>query len=539
MVGSRFIFPNARMKRVISPLGLIVLLGAALRLWFLFASQWMVEGDEAAVGLQALHLLRGEWTIFYPGQAYLGNLESYLTAVVFAVVGPSRYALKVVPFIFSLVFIALSCKVGKVVFDDERAGLLAALLAALAPIYLAMWSLKARGGYIEVLVYSQLAWLWLHRALYPANGTSARVMALGAGFVAGYAVWMNPVILVVFAPLALVYGIILLSRLLRVATWRAAATIIGLGMAGAIVSLLPLLLYKFAYGGAALLEATQMPPVGSRADIIANIWQYFWRDGLPTVIGLRQPKGGPFAPDWRVIAVPVYALALLALVPRARRSAGDAVLLLMALVAFPIFAYGSMTRGNFAVIIPDSGLLTRYLVPLGLLFALAAARLLASVRPMLAAAGCAVLIAVNLASAAAVDPVALARNEFANQPLPASYDDVIAALREQGVSRVYTNHWIGYMITLESREAILTYDYNDTQFDMDRFPDYSRAVQSASNTALVVFNPHYEPNPIDEQLQAMGVAYDRRELPSFMIYSAMRPAVKPAALERVLQWPYY
>ncbi len=539
MVGSRFVFRARRMKRLVSPLTLIVLVGALLRLWFLFASQWMVEGDEAAVGLQALHLLRGEWTIFYPGQTYLGNFESYLTAAVFAVSGPSRYALKVVPFVFSLLFIALSYELGNVVFNDKRAGLLAALFAALAPIYLTMWSLKARGGYIEALVYAQLAWLWLHRAVYPADNVSPRRMALGAGVVIGYGLWMNPITLYLFGPLALVYGGILLARLARGATWRAAASVIGLGIVGAVLSLLPLLLHKLAYGGATLAVTADMAPVGSQADIVAQIWQYLWHDGLPTVIGLRAPKSGPFTLDWRVIAVPVYALALLALAPRARRSAGDAVLLLMTLAAFPIFAYGSMTRGNFAVIIPDSGLLTRYLVPLGLLFALAAARLLGRIRPALAAAGCAVLIAVNLASAAAVDPVALARNEFANQPLPASYDDVIAALREQGTTRVYTNHWIGYLLTLESREAILTYDYNDTQFQMDRFPDYSRAVLAAPNTALVVFNPHYEPNPIDAQLRQMGVSYQKRELPSFIIYFDMQPPIKPAALDRVLQWPYY
>ena len=71
-------------------LSLILLAGCLLRLYYLNASRWLVEGDEAAVGLQALQILRGEHPIFYPGQAYLGNLESYLVAAVFALTGDSQ-----------------------------------------------------------------------------------------------------------------------------------------------------------------------------------------------------------------------------------------------------------------------------------------------------------------------------------------------------------------------------------------------------------------------------------------------------------------
>ncbi|MBI5876220.1 MAG: glycosyltransferase family 39 protein [Chloroflexi bacterium] len=526
------------MKRFLSPLALIVLLGALLRLAFLFASQWMVEGDEAAVGLQALHILRGQFAIFYPGQAYLGNLESYLTAVVFAVTSPSRYALKIVPFAYALASIALSYALGRVVFRDERTGLFAALLTAVAPVFALMWSLKARGGYVEALVYVQLAWLWLHRAAYPEPQTRRTRTALGAGVIAGYGLWMNPIALYFLAPLAIVYGGIMLARIARRATRRDALGLAALIVAGAAVGLLPMALFRLAYGDAAFGIVSNLPPRQSWPDIIDQAWQYFWRDGLTALAGLRGPKDKPWSPDWRLIVTPLYAVALLALIPRTRKSAGDAVLLLAALLALPVFAFGALTGGNFAAIIPDSGLLTRYLLPLGLLSALALARLFAANR-ILAAIGLALLLAVNLFSAVSTDTVALARNEFANQPLPASYDDLIADLNARGIRHVYTNHWIGYLLTLESRETILTHDYSDAEFQMDRFPDYSRAVLASPNSALVVFNPHYEPNPIDAQLRQMNVAYRKSDLASFIVYYDMQPFIKPAALDRVLQWPYY
>jgi len=540
MVASRVVFLPAMttLKRFAGPLAAIVLLGALLRLGFLAASGWMVEGDEAAVGLQALHILRGQLAIFYPGQAYLGNLESYLTAVVFAVAGPSRYALKVAPFAFALASIALSDTLGRVVFGDRRTGLFAALLTAVAPAFALLWSVKARGGYGEAVVYAQMAWLWLHRAAYPDARTRRGRMALGAGVIAGYGLWLNPITLYVLAPLALVYGAALPARLVRAPLRGDTLRLLGLLIAGVFAGLLPIALYRLAYGNAALGIVSNLPPLKSWPDIIGQSWLYFWRDGLPALTGLRVPKDKPWLPDWRLIAAPVYAVAVLALLPCARRSAGDTVLLLCALLAFPVFAFGTLSGGNFAAIIPDSGLLTRYLLPLGLLLALALARLCAPHRRA-GLTAVALLLVVNLFSLFSADAVALSRNEFANQPLPASTDDLIAELNARGIRHVYTNHWIGYVLTLESRESILTHDYTDTEFGMDRFPDYSRAVLAAPRTALVVFNPHYEPNPIDALLREMNVAYSKSDLPSFILYYDMQPFVKPAALDRVLQWPYY
>ena len=60
--------------------------------------------------------------------------------------------------------------------------------------------------------------------------------------------------------------------------------------------------------------------------------------------------------------------------------------------------------------------------------------------------------------------------------------------------------FLGYVLTLESRERVVSYDYTDTKYDSDRFPAYSRMVQAADNPALVVFNPQHEPNPIDARL---------------------------------------
>ncbi|MEP7198865.1 MAG: hypothetical protein ABI874_03515 [Chloroflexota bacterium] len=526
---------------------IIVCLGTFIRLAFLAASQMMIEGDEAAVGLQALHILRGERPIFYPGQAYLGNFESYITAAVFAIGGASRLTLKLVPLIFALVFIYLCFRIGVEIFHDERIGLFAALAAAAPPVYVVMWSVKARGGYIEALVLAQLAWLWINRWAFSSplspvgqgdkgdKGERSRTLrGLIAGLISGYAIWMNPITLYVFAPL----GIVLTAHALgHWRDWRNGVMPIVAVLLGALIGLLPFILFRIAYGDAAFGVVTNnVPPQSAWRDLVEQVWQYFWRDSIPTLLGLRGPKDKPFALDWRVIVTPIYLVALMWLVRIARASHGAVVLLLMLLVVFPIFAVGALAGGNFAAIIPDSGLLTRYLLPLTIVCALALAVLLTALPTRLRALALVVVLGVNVWTTISADAVALSRNEFANQPLPAINAELIAFLDQANLQHIFTNHWIGYPLMFDTRERILTFDYAAP--DLDRFPDASAQVRAARNAALVVFNPHYEPNPIDAKLKQLGISFKKQELADFIVYYAFDRPFDPISLDDVLQWPY-
>lgn len=527
-------------------LALIILLGAAVRLYFLFASQWMIEADEAAVGLQALHILRGERPIFFPGQAYLGNFESYLVAGAFALFDVSPYTLKFVPFAFGLIFIFLSFQIGKEIFQNERVGFLAALVAALAPVYFVMWSMKARGGFIEALVLAQLALLWFHRwlrpPLPPSTGAGLRVGAprwlpgLIFGLIAGYAVWTNPLVVYMLAPL----GVVLCARaLLNLRGWRHALVSIVTATLGGLFGLLPFILFRLANGRELFRRVEHdVPPTGAWRDLVQKVWQYFWQDGLPTLLGLRVPRQA-FEPDWRLIVVPLYVLALLWLIWQARQNHSAAALALMIAFSFPLFAFGSITGGNFAVIIPDSGLLTRYLLPLYILLTQALGLLFAALLSVLRWGALAILLAINLWSVFSADAVALSRNEFSNQPLPADQSELLTFLAQAKLRYVYTSHWIGFPLMLESREQIITLDYPDIKFEMDRFPDYRAAVEAAPNPALVVFNPHYEPNPLDARLKQLQYTYAKTELQHFIVYYNFKPRLNIASIEDTFQWPYY
>ncbi len=145
--------------------------------------------DEGIVGLMGKHILSGrELPIFFYGQHYLGALEAYLAAAVFAFLGPGFFQLRLVPFLFSLLIPGLVYRFTYLHYSVAAARW-ATTIALLAPVYYLQWNLKARGGFVEhialVLVFMLLFWrFYLHHDRRPG-------LAFALGVAAGIAVWVN------------------------------------------------------------------------------------------------------------------------------------------------------------------------------------------------------------------------------------------------------------------------------------------------------------------------------------------------------------
>ena len=85
-----------------------------------------VNSDAAVVGLQAIHILRGEWSWFLWEAGYQSSLDSVLTAGAFAIFGISPLVLSLVPLVGYLIAIGLAFTV-----LNRRLGLLAAAFGVL------------------------------------------------------------------------------------------------------------------------------------------------------------------------------------------------------------------------------------------------------------------------------------------------------------------------------------------------------------------------------------------------------------------------
>ncbi len=522
----------------------IILLGIALRLYLLFSSQVIIEADEALVGLQAFGILRGERPIFYPGQTYGGSLESYLVAAVFRLLGTSALTLKLIPFLFSTLFIFMTYQLAKEIYNPE-VGLLSALFVALCPLLLTAFSLKTWGGYSQTLVLGNLALILLQRILSrQAQDKGVWKTTLGLGFLSGLGLWVNPQYFYYLGPVIL----LLLARAKRVGLVGWAAFAAGCPLGG-----LPLLLANLSRSQSttANLILEEFVPAQSFLPSLKAAVSYFITDALPTLWGLR-PIKGEMVVTAAFVVIPLYLAATLLSLWLVGQDLGarrynPAIVLAVTLILAPlVFILASLTKGNFTVIIPDSGILARYLMPFYSVVPVLLAAFIWQLRSFgrpLAVSLVALVLAVNLWSNLSVDPVDTMRCVFENVPLPASNKALIDFLDSEGIRYVYTNHWIGFRLMFETQERVVTFDYTDILYKMDRIPRYGHQVEAAEvPPAYILFNPGWKQMPpLEKKLQKLGLNYEKKAFPplEYIVYYRLSRKVHPSEVIETLVWPYY
>lgn len=186
-----------------APLVLAIALSLLARITLLIRTHAMIDGDEALVGIQAQHILQGARPVYFYGQAYMGSLEAYLVAGVFAIFGSSAWALRAVPIALSIPLVYLTWRLALALLPKDArttplfAGL-TALVAAVPPIYDAVAQMRAWGGQIEVyiitlaLLLSTVELAERMRACAPPFELARRWAIWG--LLAGLGFWINPLI---------------------------------------------------------------------------------------------------------------------------------------------------------------------------------------------------------------------------------------------------------------------------------------------------------------------------------------------------------
>jgi hypothetical protein len=135
-------------------------IGAVSRLPQLLSPNLLLDGDECVLGLMAKHLAQlKELPIFFYGQRYgFSSIEAAAGALSFSVFGASALALKVAMLALWMagvlfLFLALSKMLG------NRRSFWVTAVFLVTPAW-AVWSMKARGGYItSFTATSALVWL--------------------------------------------------------------------------------------------------------------------------------------------------------------------------------------------------------------------------------------------------------------------------------------------------------------------------------------------------------------------------------------------
>jgi 4-amino-4-deoxy-L-arabinose transferase-like glycosyltransferase len=477
-------------------LALILAGGAALRLWLLARGLPTLDSDEATIGLMALHLRHGEWSVFFWGQSYMGSLEAVVAAPFVWLLGPSASALRLAPLLMGLAAIAAVAVLAARLYSP-RVALVAAVLLAFGSPYFIVLSVRAYGGYVETLLLGALLLLLALGGSEPA-GRSWWATAL-LGLLAGLALWTNLLV----APFLLAVAAIL--------WWQRRTDLLGrkglLLLATLLLGAAPAIVYNVANGAATLTTILGITAVGARGpgavvpSLPGNVWLLL-TVSLPILgggfLGGYQSAGLTIG-DYRLAAtaqplayavdllLTLGAVALLAAAglgalrgwrelrapasaveagpaERARRvqRQGEAALLLI--TACYVVAM-ILTRRSDLFAVP------RYLFPIATCAPVLARQLLrvtdwAAVRrashgvihiarTALPALALAALLSWNLAGAAAVNPVGTAALDHGvwvtNDDAP-----LLALLRAHHVRTVISNdYWEGLRLTFESGETCI------------------------------------------------------------------------------------
>lgn len=209
------------------PLLICLCIALLIRVYLIIHTHGAIAGDESETGIQAEHILRGELPVYYYGQAYMGSLEAYILALMFAIAGPSVFTLRLATSLVSLGLVVLTWVFASALADEAGLSVrakrcfmyVATLFAALPPLYDTVLELRSLGGYIETMVI--MLWL-LYSALRQTQrwrGNAAPLELalrwLGIGFLFGLGMWTDPLIMYAVAAITLWLGWFILTRLMK------------------------------------------------------------------------------------------------------------------------------------------------------------------------------------------------------------------------------------------------------------------------------------------------------------------------------------
>ncbi|MFC4145822.1 DUF423 domain-containing protein [Micromonospora mangrovi] len=169
--------------------------GVGYRLALLLADAPPTNSDEATMGLAALHIARGDdFPVWFYGQAYMGTLEAYLAAPLFAVAGPSTFALRLPVLALYALFLALAWRLTRRLGGEPWFALLVVGLLALGSDRIVKNQLIAGGGYPE-LNPAGVALALLTLDLCTGRPGARLPRWAGWGLISGLMLWVDPLLL--------------------------------------------------------------------------------------------------------------------------------------------------------------------------------------------------------------------------------------------------------------------------------------------------------------------------------------------------------
>jgi 4-amino-4-deoxy-L-arabinose transferase-like glycosyltransferase len=484
-----------------------VVLAGGLKLSLLAVGVVPFNSDEAVVALMARHILQGERPVFFYGQAYMGSMDAWLVAAGFRLFGDNVWVVRLVQGLLYSGTILTTAWIGRVVYQDNKVGLLSAWLLALPTVNITLYTTVSLGGYGEALLLGNLTLLVgmkIGRQLRSSRLPPLYLWLLW-GFLGGLGLWAFGLTLVYSVPVG-IYCAYLLYRYLHSSLeihhdrWILLAIILAV-LFGAVIGSLPWWGYAVQHGirqlvwelsGGAIAGVEGLPLLGQIGQHLLNLAVL----GSTVIFGLRPPWGVtwlglPLIPFVLAFWIAVLAWVAKSLLHQSDNRAEKSLLLgtmLTLLVVFIISPFGADPSG-------------RYFLPLAIPMALLGGELISKLHARFGnlAWGMVGLILIHnlwgtIESARRYPPGITTQFDAVTQIDQRKMGDLISFLEQQGEAQGYTNYWVAYPLAFLSGEKLifipsLPYhvDFRYTPRD-NRYDPFITEVASSPSAAYITTN---------------------------------------------------
>jgi 4-amino-4-deoxy-L-arabinose transferase-like glycosyltransferase len=513
----------------LAPLGGALLLSVLLKAVLVGLGVVDFTSDEGVVALMARHITHGRWPVFYYGEAYVGSLGATTIAGAYLLLGESVVTVRLVQALFYTGSIVFSYLLAQDILG-RRAAQVAALLMAVAPVMVTLYTTVAIGAYGETLFFGTLL-LWLGYRL-AHEWADKWIGWLAWGAVAGLGFWSFGLIVVYAVPVALLW----LPRLER-RRWP----LYLLALAGFVACSSPWWIYDFTHNHAAL-RVLYDPSNPAQSEAALSPLQRlggFLLLGIPALVGLRFPWEGRYLLVYLAPLVLTFYLVVLIGLARRRASlsaAGRSGLLLLLFFGGGFILFFVFTRFG----LDATG---RYLLPLYPLLCIAVGGWWSGLTRRARRWGSvalALVLTFNLAGVAlgAAEPPGLTTQFIPALQTGNDYDQaLIDFLLENGTPFGYSHHWVSFKIAFLSGERVvlaplLPFRINayDDPGHADRYPPYTALAESAAEPVYVTTDQPWLDELLRQRFSARGIGFEESTIGPYRVFHHLSRAISPGEL---------
>lgn len=510
---------------------LIVLLGSLLRLDLLIANGFVIDSDEAIVGLMGKHMLEGgKIPTFYYGQHYMGSLEAIIASVYFRFLGVSSQTLKLVPFSFALLLIPISYFLAREI-SGRFGARVTSVSMAIPPSALVVWSCMARGGFIEIVLIGAIALLLACRWLKAAG--QKPFLSMSIGIFLGFGWWVNNQILYFIAAIGLAMALASISDVFeRKGAYKTVLCNFLMTVLGFAVGGFPYWNYNIQRG----FPSFGIFQTASGSDFSDHLGGFF-ETAFPILFGAKAFwESRDLYPYSTALVWGFYGVIICLAVFFRRKQivhlllgrfdSSNPVELFLLFILFSVLIFAASSFG-YLVQAP------RYLLPLYVGVFVVTGYVLNSIykpSPIIARTLALILVGINLYSYYPGRRM-IPGEPFVFQGERASKDhaELLRWLKEHQVQKVHTNYWIGYRLAFETQEAVTFSMFQEPR--QVRIPWYEGDLNPDLYFSYPFVLVPSQAKLVKEGLDVLGYEYQEHTISGYVVYFGIRPRAGERAPE--------